>query len=249
MIKKRTLLAPLFAALITSCSVPPGGGSGSIRGIKDIQVQIAPHYDLDSTRPLRYTETRVEFDAIALSSTEQANGITSVTVKLKPAFDGWSGTATDSKIRLIAKPGTTVISSRKLKGIPLKDLKFKVSFDAGGSGPLKIEYLYINATQEKNSQHITDIRRGAGVDTASFLIPGTGTRFDLRLDENKQGFGYKRTERMSEVAGREGLLYLGESGGDLYLTGSGWQLLQPAAGPGGADFSFLENNAERGEFD
>lgn len=247
-ISKKLLFALVAFTILPGCApVPSGSSSGNT---KDIELSLNSYYNLD-TAIGKYSDTMVEFDGVALATSVQSDGKTHVTIKLLPAIeDDYRRPGDTSKLlRIVPNPQTITLGSSKLKDVPLKDLRFKVCFHAGGTGPAKINWLFVKATQEQNQQHITDIRRANGVDTASFLIPSNGTRFDLRLDENEQGFGYKRTLRMSEVPGREGLLYLGEDGGYLYLDKNGWQLIQPAAGPGGSDYSFLENASTRGEFD
>jgi hypothetical protein len=194
----------------------------------------------------------ITFDCQALTSSSLPDGTESVTIKLLPAFDGWGDSqhpemgpvTAGAKHRVFAVPDTITISSKKLAGIPLTQLNFRVTVVATGSNAGQVSSLYLNATQKNDAQHIESIEKKGRIDVATFFIPRTQTRFKLPLDRNPEGFGVSR----KDISG-DGLLYLGETGGDLYLDARGWKLVQPEAGPGGSDYSFLKTKTQRGKFD
>lgn len=246
-----TVLIPL---LITSCAAP----SGSLPGVKDIQISVKSTHNLDSAPG--YSDgsgyiKRVSFPAKLVSSSTSANGVTTATLQLQPATDGANiyGEMIPAKNRVIPNPSQITVSSKKLSQAILTNME---SVDIAPIGRHQGKVCILTMS---DNIYATGIKRlGSG----KTLLTVRGGKYQITLDdfgsygpgadlEWKPGTSDEFRTWQASTSSWTGnpKLYFGDGGASVFLDGKGWHLEGNGAGPGGSDYSYLETNSSRGEFD
>ena len=236
-----TILIPL---LITSCGVQ----SGSRSGVKEYNISVVPSHNLD-TAPgfLDGSEPipRAAFPAKVVSSSI-SGGITTATLQLQPASDEWKVNGriiNPATGRVIPHPSQITVSSKKLSPVFLENME---SVEIAIAGRHKGKVCMLNLSEDIHAIELRPLDSGKTLLTAK--NPKTGKIYTVTLDRARQDDGAK-LGHMSAANGNSGKIYFSDGQTSVSLDSQGWVLWVGPAGPGGSDYSYLETNSARGEFD
>lgn len=246
------LTALLILLLISGCAV----SSGSLRGVKDIRLPVKSDHNLD-TAPGYHDGSgmieRVLFPAKLVSSTTSSNGVTTATIQLSPATDGDELWDIPAKYRIIPNPSQITVRSKKLSRTLLANME-GVSIASIGRHKGNVCLLKMS-----DDIYATEIKPLASGKT---LLTVRNGQYQVTLDdfgrygrggdlEWKRGTSDEFRAWQASTSSWKGKpkLYFGDGGASVFLDGKGWHLEGNGAGPGGSDYSYLETNSARGEFD
>ncbi len=260
MMNSITRILTALVLILSGCTSSPRKSASSpspavklqpLPGIEDIYFDVQREHNLDATPPVPQititTESGsyqgrayVEFNCTVLGTTTAPDGSTVVELKPKPTFDGsgFPGVSIEeacvlSKHRIIASQPSIFVRSKKLAGIPLADLFTRVII--AGTGPNKGQVCRLEVG-EPEAKSI--IKLPSGKFLATYVNQKSATTFKMVVD---------RTD--DYIQNYPGYLQRGDVGALLMLDGDGWLLENQPAGPGGADYSFLDTKKKRGGFD
>jgi hypothetical protein len=229
---------------------------------KDIQLPIKSTHDLDNLPEFSEEDINtqfVSFPATMISTTVSHNGIASVILQLHTATDGDPSEDIPAKYRVVPNPSQITVSSKKLNQLLARNINY-VSIASTGRYKQKIVNVTISDDIFATEAH----RLASGKTQLTAFNPKTRDTFTVALD-NFGDFGpggarewkvgesdeefYRIWQPSTSSWKGKPYLYFGDGGGSLYFGDAGWCLGGNPAGPDGADYSYLETNSSRGEFD
>ncbi|MGJ8645093.1 MAG: hypothetical protein ACSHX9_16955 [Luteolibacter sp.] len=254
----RFLPALLIPLLITSCNVSDDVRSAaretfgsrseifsSRSGLKDIHLSINSNHNLDSAP--RDFSGAVSFPAKLISSSTSASGVTSATLQLSPAIDG-SHIDTPAKYRVIPNPGVITVSSKKLTQAVLENME---SVDITATGRAKGKACSLTLSKDIHATELLPLKSGKTLLTA--VNPRTGKTYQVTLDRARHDdggkVGYKSVKNGDTSEFHPRKIYFSDGATDVTLSSDGLVLWIGPAGPGGSDYSYLDTQSARGEFD
>jgi hypothetical protein len=229
---------------------------------KEIHLTIKSNHDLDTAPGYwngdEYIEN-VDFPAKFISSSTAQDGTTIATFQLLPADDSDEFENIPAKFRIIPNPAQITVSSKKLskeiaenvEGIsiaPLGRYQGKACMLCLSSSVNATEARRLESGKIQITAFNTKTRASYTVALDEFTAAGTGIAAEWKVEEPDGDLQKNRQAPASKWKGNP-YLFFGDGGATVFLYSKGWHLEGNGAGPGGTDYSYLETNSARGEFD
>lgn len=246
------LLAAATALLLPGCATSPTtpATGGVTDGRKNIQLAINPDSNLD----IPGDHGDLEFSAEFLSVEEGGGGTKIFTVRLKP-YENWEGLSLPVPLyRIHPVPSTVKFRSKRLNNLPLANLDFSLGVPSTGKASrLILNYTHITRVQLKSKTSKRAQITISGKGNTSYTIDNVDVTQAHRFsgpppaDDNDSAWEAS-TLSWLPTDPKEGF-DLGDGGGDLYMDSKGWHLEAYGAGPEASDYSYLETQSKREDFD
>ena len=231
---KKPAILSVFVVLVVGCAEPtPQVPSPAVSGQKDYFFPIKDFSDLDAVTS---TTGGIEFPAKSLGAVTDNRGITTLTLQLEPAYGGAPAFSEleeyKQKVIPLSSNGTIVkISSRELPKASLKSYRMRVTMNDQGKAT-------------RLTFHVTGKNLVRSVKTK-------GDNYETTFNDGSSNFTVTTAHMNAFPVGQfnNPSFWDGEAGTEVILSQQEWWICPIESGPESADYSFLETNAKRGEFD